>query len=139
MNPFLRALLRGAPVAILAARRAWPHIQQMIQENPQITARAKDTISAFSTRHRRATIEDIERRITALREYVEGMPEETSAVAVYGSEGVTRAAALARLEHIDSSIHALEALTANARPAAIRRISYELDHLAAEVLVPKHH
>lgn len=134
----VRTLVRVSPVVIMAARKAWPYIAKAIQENPQLTQNVKNQLAAFSGKHRKATVEDIELRIAALREHLATMPEEPGALVVPGEGGVSRAEALHRLDQIDSSVHALGALTEKAQPAALRRISYELDYLATQVLVPKH-
>lgn len=137
MNPIFRALVRAMPIIIMVARRAWPHISQALQENPQLAVGAKDKVASFSGRHRKATVEGIEERIAALRAHILTMPESTNAAVVYGSHGLSRGDAIARLDQIDSSAHALQALSEKARPAALRRISYELDRLAGDVIVPR--
>ncbi|MDN5559285.1 MAG: hypothetical protein L0G23_07620 [Ruaniaceae bacterium] len=137
MNPMFRFLIRSAPVIIVAARQAWPHIARTLEQNPQLAVGAKDAIASYSGRHRKATVEELETRIAALRAHALTMPQSTNAAAVYGTAGITPAEAIQRLDLIDSSVHSLAALSPDAQPGALRKISYELDRLAAQVLLPK--
>lgn len=132
-----KAVIKFSPVVIVAAQRAWPYIAKTLQENPQLAVSAKDKVAALSRTHRRATVEDVELRLAALTLHVESMDDTPGALVVDGAPGVTRGEALSRIAQIDAAVHSLDALTAKARPAALRRISYELDRLATQTLIPQ--